>query len=568
MNQTTYLKGDVNNNGKIDNDKEERANIEYNAKDIKDIQNEINRMKKRINVGVVNISNKQNEFASSAKLAEELTDGKQRVFFNNMNKSVVFKNGLKPLTACVQIGTNENSINNINVIRMNECQPIKSFVQTYSGLSEEQQSQSIPSVKVINDLIENLSRLHTHKTDDISRDITTLNEEEEELIETVGLNEILDNKADLIHTHTTADLTNWATATENFARTNTSNTFTSAQTINGTLTTTGDITANGVNINTTLTNKADSSHTHKTNDVSRDFITTIINANEEEEEITETVSLNDILDGKSDITHNHDISYAAIVHNHDERYALLTNIVSEIHNYVNNEEENEEETINETLLIPNVQAIKAYCANFLTPTSIINNTQLQNLLKGDDGLSAFDVWKAQQPPKQQGESDYTINDYLNAIKGATGATGATGPDGLSAFEIWKAKQKPKDPDYTEDDFLKALQPEDSVGKELVSYGLTAASFVSSIFGDYSLQTQLTALQTQIGIMEGQVATILGGESAEAFVDAMGEAKDMVFSLSQYWGTIKTRCTTAVSRIRNIGSSMRATLGGYSHIVPV
>ena len=35
------LKGDINNNGKIDNDKEERANIEYNAKDIKQIQSEI-----------------------------------------------------------------------------------------------------------------------------------------------------------------------------------------------------------------------------------------------------------------------------------------------------------------------------------------------------------------------------------------------------------------------------------------------------------------------------------------------------------------------------------------------
>ena len=38
-----------------------------------------------------------------------------------------------------------------------------------------------------------------------------------------------------IHTHTSADITNWATATENFAKTNASNTFTGVQTINGNL---------------------------------------------------------------------------------------------------------------------------------------------------------------------------------------------------------------------------------------------------------------------------------------------------------------------------------------------
>ena len=61
MNQTLNLKGDINNNGKIDNDKEERANIEYNAKDIKGLQDELKRLKKRITTNSYNISNKQHK---------------------------------------------------------------------------------------------------------------------------------------------------------------------------------------------------------------------------------------------------------------------------------------------------------------------------------------------------------------------------------------------------------------------------------------------------------------------------------------------------------------------------
>ena len=103
MNQNMVLKGDSNNNGKIDNNNEERANIAFNARDIQGLQNELKKLKRKVNVGV---SNQANEFASSAKIAEELSDGKQRVYFNNVNKSVVFKNGNKPMTNCLQIGTN------------------------------------------------------------------------------------------------------------------------------------------------------------------------------------------------------------------------------------------------------------------------------------------------------------------------------------------------------------------------------------------------------------------------------------------------------------------------------
>ena len=264
---------------------------------------------------------------------------------------------------------------------------------------------------------------HAHKTDDITRDVTTVNEEEEEVTEAVALNDILDGKAEAEHTHTLSEITDYTAYDDsNCAKLNANNTFTAVQTINNTgngsnqtpfkimcpnlpsngrvsyfigksesknqcaviryfnastpyygigfynnddivkidtsknvtingpLTTSGVITANGININTTLAGKADSnhnhdstyaalSHTHKTDDITRD-VTTV---NEEEEEVTEAVSLNDILDGKaesehthiiSDVTglqtaldgkasssHNHDSTYAGINHNHDSTYA-------------------------------------------------------------------------------------------------------------------------------------------------------------------------------------------------------------------------------------------------------
>ena len=147
MSHSTSLKGDINNNGRIDSDREEKANIEFNAKDIQGLQNELSKLKRRMNVSP--ISNRQNEFASSAKIAEELTDGKQRVYFNNVGKSVVFKNGNKQMSSCVQIGTNDNSISNVEHIHFNNGSTLKGLVnekQEWLNLSLAEQHYFVPSL--------------------------------------------------------------------------------------------------------------------------------------------------------------------------------------------------------------------------------------------------------------------------------------------------------------------------------------------------------------------------------------------------------------------------------------
>lgn len=94
-------------------------------------------------------------------------------------------------------------------------------------------------------------------------------------------------------------------------------------------------------------------------------------------------------------------------------------------------------TVQSNSLIPTNTAIITYCQDFLTVAGITNNQQLQTLLKGPAGKSAFEVWEEQQPIRydQDGETiiPYTYNDFINSI---------TGPVGYSAYEIWCSLQQP------------------------------------------------------------------------------------------------------------------------------
>ena len=79
---------------------------------------------------------------------------------------------------------------------------------------------------------------HTHELNEVvltyEEEEETINEEEEVEIRTITktkpLNDVLDGKADYVHTHSSADIANWAIATENFAKLNASNTFSGTQT--------------------------------------------------------------------------------------------------------------------------------------------------------------------------------------------------------------------------------------------------------------------------------------------------------------------------------------------------
>lgn len=296
MNQNMVLKGDSNNNGKIDNNNEERANIAFNARDIQGLQNELKKLKRKVNVGV---SNQANEFASCAKIAEELSDGKQRVYFNNVNKSVVFKNGNKPMTNCLQIGTNDNSLNHVSHIHFNNGSVLMGLCDDLTQeLTSDEEKQYVPTMNLIKTTIDpHIESIYEglisvmNKTHDLS-----YNEEEEETtiehdlsvggeIKNNWLNGQLASKSDVGHIHAIADVSN---------------------------------------LQTTLDGKASTSHTHEFADIYKQTTRIIINENtNEEEEITETKTLQEVLNeyeqsltnvinqglnGKANVSHTHEIS--------------------------------------------------------------------------------------------------------------------------------------------------------------------------------------------------------------------------------------------------------------------
>ena len=64
-------------------------------------------------------------FATVAKNASELVDGANKCYFNKANKALVLKYGNKPLTECLQLGANDNSIKNVKSIDFDNNSTLK-----------------------------------------------------------------------------------------------------------------------------------------------------------------------------------------------------------------------------------------------------------------------------------------------------------------------------------------------------------------------------------------------------------------------------------------------------------
>gem|GEM_PF-4214881 len=76
--------------------------------------------------------------------------------------------------------------------------------------------------------------------------------------------------------------------------------------------------------------------------------------------------------------------------------------------------------------------------------------------KGEDGKSAFDIWK-----EENNRPTATKAEFLEALKGADGTNGT---DGKSVYDTWK--EQPGNADKTQDDFLKAMKGKDGTdGKD-------------------------------------------------------------------------------------------------------
>ena len=291
---------------------------------------------------------------------------------------------------------------------------------------------------------------HTHDISEITKTTTVVNEEEEEeVIEVVEtLSDLLDGKADASHNHDSSysainhnhdssysainhnhsyndltdklDLGNYSAqiprrGNEGYARyfkVGQGNNFISCTTSltdvfgvdrSGNISCQGTITANNVNINTELGNKADANHNHDTSysainhnhdssysainhnhDSSYSAInhnhdslyasinhnhdiseitktTTVINEEEEEEEVVETLS--DLLDDKASINHNHDSSYSAINHNHDSSYSAINHNHDSSYSAINHNHDSTYASINHSHQISDVTNLQTTLDN-------------------------------------------------------------------------------------------------------------------------------------------------------------------------------------------------------------
>ena len=496
MNKLQLLKGDLNNNGSIDNTKEARANIEFNAKDIAKLQTEIKKLKREMTIDTVS---KSNEFASSAKLAEELTDGKQRVFFNNIGKSVVFKNGNKPITSCVQICSNDNSIKNVSHIHFDNS-TFKGLINDYTTeITQENASQCAPSMNYLLNYVDpsleviggNLIEINT-KIQDITYNATNSkttianNLEVEGNIISNWLNTEFAKYALLNHNHEFADIYKNVTKTIVNENTNEEEEVTETKTLQEIL----DEYEQSMNATITsgLATKANTSHTHEFADIYKTVTKTIVNENtNEEEEVTETKSLQEILTEyetnltstintglatKANSSHTHEISniYKTIVSN-DNGTTTTTNKPLETLL-------NEKEAALQALI--NGKANSSHTHN-ATEITYKENVNVKKAI--DDINSQLDIK----------DSNGNKIDILGAIFGTTTGIGA-----------------------------------------VIDGGLIAA---------------VTTLQNEVGILQGEIATLATEGLTSDVLDAVDSAGDIIQGGTGIWNGLKG-IANAFKQIKN------------------
>jgi hypothetical protein len=129
----------------------------------------------------------------------------------------------------------------------------------------------------------------------------------------------------------------------------------------------------------------------------------------------------------------------------------------------------------------------------LKDTSLVGEQGPQGA-QGTQGLSAFEVW-LQQP----GNSDKTVSDFFNSLKGATGATGAAGAAGangaagMSAYEQWR--QLSGNTLKTFDDFLEYLAKRDGFMHNVLFYNYNDAQISFPYAGNINTLTLDNNIQT-------------------------------------------------------------------------
>ena len=232
--------------------------INQNRQQILALQHEIDLMK--IKNKPNHMYNARNEFASRAKIAEELSDGLQNVFLNNVNKTVVFRNTNKPLTSCLQIGTEASSIKNVAEIDFKNGSVLEGLIDSISvELTDEERNNCVPTIGLIHDIFEGVDPLHIYQQ--------------------LGILE---------------------TKTQDISYSSNVTTISNGLVVNGAI--------DSAWLDNEFAKYSLTGHTHEFDDIYKSITRTVVNEEEEEEEITEIKTLQDALDEKAEVIHTHEFS--------------------------------------------------------------------------------------------------------------------------------------------------------------------------------------------------------------------------------------------------------------------
>ena len=222
-------------------------------------------------------------FATVAKKASEIVDGANKCYFNKVNKCLVVKHGNKPMSECLQLNANHNTINNVESVHFKDETTIEGLIDSLSTeLTTNEQKTHVPTIGLIQNVIDSIDPSHIYvnldelltKTHDISYSSNETNIEHDLSIggeiDCSWLNDEFAKYALIGHNH--------------------------------------DLTYSPLN------------HQHEFTDIYKQTTKTIINENtNEEEEITETKTLQEVLaeyeqdltsalNGKANVSHTHEIS--------------------------------------------------------------------------------------------------------------------------------------------------------------------------------------------------------------------------------------------------------------------
>ena len=475
-------------------------------------------------------------FATVAKKASEIRDGANKCYFDKVNKCLVIKHGNKQMTDCLQLGAKRNTINNVESIHFKDESTLKGLCDELTEMTTEEAKQYVPTMNLIKMTIDpHIETIYEGLTSVMNKthDLSYNEEEEETTIEhdlVVGgeiacdwLNNEFAKYALVGHNH---DLT-----------------------------------------------YAPLVHNHEFADIYKQTTRTIINENtNEEEEITETLTLNDILDSKADVGHIHAIAdvsnlqttldgKASTSHNHDSTYAALNHthefadIYKQTTRMIINETTNEEEEITDTKTLQEV--LNEYEQSL---TNAINQG-LNGKANASHTHEFADIYKTIQI-EENGQTTTTtktlqqiLNEYEQSMMNAINGKANTSHTHNATDIIYKSNVNVK---QELDNINQQLDIKDENGNKI--------DILAAIFGtttgvgaliDGGLIAAVGTLQEEVALLQTQIATLATSDLTNDVLDVVNSAGEVVEGGASVWKGLKG--------IANAWKQMRTAAAGYVNL---